>query len=115
MDAIAVDEPTGSFRPRSGNAIIGTGSVLSAAAFLWMRAGSNMPPPQFQGVCDRLHEAGLAIVPQDVFCLPVTWTSRAAYVVASLLVAVGFVLSGVILAASGRRLTAFLPLPSLWW
>ncbi len=107
MDAA---EPARSFRPRSGNAVIVAVSTLSVAAFLWMRAGSNMPPPQFQGVCDRLREAGLTIVPQDVFCRPATWATRAAYVVASLLVAVGFVLAGMILAASGHRVTALLPL-----
>ncbi|MGH2595650.1 MAG: hypothetical protein ACRDH7_06780 [Actinomycetota bacterium] len=110
MDVIAVAEPAGSFRPCSRRATIATASVLAAAVFLWMRAGANLPTPQFQGVCERLREAGLAITSKDVFCHPMPWTSRAAYVVASLLIAVGFVLPGVILAASGRRLTAFLPL-----
>ena len=77
---------------------IATVSVLSAAAFLWMRAGANTPPQQFQGVCGPLREAGLAVVPQDVFCRPMPWTTRVAYVMASLLVAVGFVLPGVVLA-----------------
>ncbi|MGZ5298503.1 MAG: hypothetical protein ACXWDU_02395 [Actinomycetota bacterium] len=109
MDAIVVAEPTGWFRPRSGSVTIATVSVLSIAAFLGMRVGAY-PPRQFEGACERLREAGLAIVPQDVFCRPMPWTTRAAYVVASLLVAVGFVLPGVISAASGRRLTAFVPL-----
>ena len=110
MDATVPVEPARSFRPHDGNAVVPTVSVLSVAAFLWMRAGSNMPPTQFRGVCERLREAGLTIVPQDVFCQPSTWASRSAYVVASLLVAVGFVLAGMILAASGRRVTAFVPL-----
>ena len=111
MGAIAegVDEPARSFRPRSGSVLIATVSVASTSAFLWMRAGTY-PPQQFLGACERLREAGLAIVPQDVFCHPMAWTARTAYVVASLLIAVGFVLPALILAASGRWLTAFLPL-----
>lgn len=69
-----------------------------------------MPFPQLEGTCERLREAGLAITPRDVFCQPIPWTSHAAYVVGSLLIAVGFVLPGVILAANGHRVTAFLPL-----
>lgn len=107
--AIGVGEPTGSLRPRWGKPTIAIASVVSAAVFVWIRAGTNMPT-QFQGVCERLRAAGLAIVPQDVFCQPVSWTSRAAYLAASLLIAVGFVLPCLILAQSGGRLTSFLPL-----
>ena len=84
-------------------------SVLSAAAFVWMRAATPLPYPQFQGLCERLLSAGLSLKPGDTFCDPAPWTSHAAIVAAMLLVAAGFVLACGILAATGRRGTALLP------
>ena len=84
-------------------------SVLSAAGFVWMRAATPLPYPQFQGLCERLLSGGLSLKPGDTFCDPAPWTSHAAIVAAMLLVAAGFVLACGILAATGRRGTALLP------
>jgi len=109
MSAVPVrlEEPVD--HPRSGRLLVASVSVLSAAAFVWMRAATPLPYPQFQGLCRRLLSDGLSLKPGDTFCDPVPWTSHAAIVAAMLLVAAGFVLACGILAATGRRGTALLP------
>ncbi|MGZ6544473.1 MAG: hypothetical protein ACXVEI_04090 [Actinomycetota bacterium] len=111
MGAIAVvaDVPAGTSPPRSGRLMVASVSVLSAAGFVWMRAATPLPYPQFQGLCERLLSGGLSLKPGDTFCDPAPWTSHAAIVAAMLLVAAGFVLACGILAATGRRGTALLP------
>jgi hypothetical protein len=111
MGAIAVvaDEPAGTSPRRSGRLMVASVSVLSAVAFVWIRAATPLPYPQFQGLCERMLSAGLSLTPGDTFCDPVPWTSHAAIVGAMLLVAAGFVLACGILAATGRRGTALLP------
>ena len=85
-------------------------SIGAAAGFVLMRAGLALPYPAFQGACERLRTSGLTVTTQDWFCQPVSWTAHDAYIVSALLMAVAFVLPCVILAATGRRLTALVPL-----
>jgi hypothetical protein len=85
-------------------------AVVAAAGFLMLRASADLPYPTFQGACERLRTSGVGVTPQDWFCQPVSWTTHSAYVASALLMAVGFVLPSVVLAATGRRLTALLPL-----
>jgi hypothetical protein len=107
--SVVADEPAGAFPPRSGRLMVASVSVFSAVAFVWMRAATPLPYPQFQGLCERMLSAGLSLAPGDTFCDPAPWTSHAAIVAAMLLVAAGFVLACGILAATGRRGTALLP------
>jgi hypothetical protein len=87
-------------------------SVLAATGFVALRMDREVPyafSPS-AGMCGRLRGAGLAITPADWFCQPLPWTARASYVSASLLLAIGFVLPCLVLAATGRRPTAVAPL-----
>ena len=106
-------------RPRLGRGGFGWGpaavaavSVLAAVGFVALRLDRAVPyafSPS-SGMCGRLRGAGLAITPADWFCQPLPWTARASYVSASLLLAIGFVLPCLVLAAAGRRVTAVAPL-----
>ncbi len=84
--------------------------VAAAAGFLMLRASTDLPYPTFQGSCERLRTSGIGVTSQDWFCQPLSWTVHDAYILSALLMAVGFVLPSVVLAATGRRLTALLPL-----
>ncbi|MDP9300379.1 MAG: hypothetical protein M3P43_05715 [Actinomycetota bacterium] len=101
---------TTSLRPHRGAAAVVAVSLLSAAAFVALRAGVSVPYPTFTGACQRLHDAGILVTAQDWFCRPAPWTAQAAYMAASLLLAVAFVVPCMILAATGRRVAAYLPL-----
>ncbi|MGZ4147414.1 MAG: hypothetical protein ACXVPL_06880, partial [Actinomycetota bacterium] len=82
----------------------------SAAAFVLLRLHTAYPSPTFQGACERLRASGIGLTERDWFCRPLPWTVRAGYVTGSLLVAAGFALGPAILAARGRRWSAFVPL-----
>ncbi|MEX0834240.1 MAG: hypothetical protein WD276_10285 [Actinomycetota bacterium] len=74
--------------------------------------GDDIGPayPTFLGVCERLRDSGLPVTPDDVWCYSFTWTQTAAPYAAAAVAFAGYSLAGVILAATGRRLTALLPL-----
>jgi hypothetical protein len=76
---------------------------------------SPLPFPTFAGACERLKASGLPLSPRDWFCQPQPWTAHAEYIGALSLLAIGLILPGMILAMSGRRLTAFLPLVAAPW
>ena len=112
MSAIAV-----ATAPRGGRArlrwepvVLAAVCVLAAAGFVLTRLDKVIPFPQFTGACQRLRGSGLAIISADWFCRPLPGTLRGAYSGALLLVAAGLVLPAAILAATGRRLTAIVPL-----
>lgn len=73
--------------------------------------------PTFIGFCNRIKAAGLPFIPSDQVCLPEFWHRwQLNYSATTLLVVAGACLTGVFLAATGRKLTAFLPLvPVLLW
>jgi hypothetical protein len=96
-------------RPRSGVLTVVVVSMVSVAAFVGIHAADTWPYAQFQGACERLRTAGLAITAQDTFCRPLPWTAHAGAVAGMLLFATGFVSACSILAATGRRGTAFIP------
>jgi hypothetical protein len=97
-------------RPRWREVAVVLACVAAAAGFLMLRASTDLPYPNFHGACERLRTSGVGVTPQDWFCRPVSWTTHDAYILSALLMAVGFVLPSVVLAATGRRLTALLPL-----
>ena len=99
-------------RLRLGPVAVAAVSVLAAAGFALLRLGWPAPYAYSStgGACHRLREAGLTITSADWFCQPQPWTARASYVSASLLLAIGFVLPCLILAATGRRVIAVAPL-----
>ena len=113
MSAIAaVRLRTGGRGTRLGPAAVAAVSLLCAMGFVALRLDRELPyafSPS-AGMCGRLRGAGLAITPADWFCQPLPWTARASYVSASLLLAIGFVLPCLVLAATGRRVTAVAPL-----
>ena len=113
MSAIAaVRLRTGGRGIKWGPAAVAAVSLLSAMGFVALRLDRKVPyafSPS-AGMCGRLRGAGLAITPADWFCQPLPWTARASYVSASLLLAIGFVLPCLVLAATGRRVTAIAPL-----
>lgn len=97
--------------------IIGAVSVLSAAAYAFLHFGdpSGLGYPTASGVCERIRESGIPAHPGDWFCSTPEWHSRANTMLSELLIAVGFAFPAAILAATGRRLTAALPLiPALF-
>jgi hypothetical protein len=85
-------------------------SVASTAGYLLVRSGSSYALADFPGVCGRLQAAGLQLLPQDWFCWSQTWSWRMSADAASLLLGLGYVIPCAILARTGRRLTAFLPM-----
>jgi hypothetical protein len=85
-------------------------SIGAAAWYVATRIGQPIPGPMFTGLCQRIRDAGLAIQPGDWFCRPDPSSSHAIYAGASLLVAVGIALPCAILASTGRRVTALIPL-----
>ena len=113
MSAIAAARPPVSRAGfRWGPAAVAAVSLLSAMGFAALRLDRDVPyafSPS-AGMCGRLRGAGLAITTADWFCQPLPWTARASYVSASLLLAIGFVAPCLILAATGRRVTAVAPL-----
>lgn len=84
--------------------------VAAAGAYVAVRYGATTPIPMFIGACQRLRGSGLAITSKDWFCNPVPWTHHASYLGANLLVWLTFVVPCAILAATGRRFTALLPM-----
>ncbi len=84
--------------------------LVSAVLSVLALVGTPLPFPAFQGACERLRGSGLPILPTDWFCRPAPWTTHASFVAASLMVGVALVLPCAILAATGRRATALLPL-----
>ena len=90
--------------------LVGAASVLSLALFVLMRIRIAAPYPVFQGLCSRIRDANIGPVPLDWFCQPIPWSAHAATIAGLLLYALGFVIPGVVLAATGRRQTAVLPL-----
>jgi hypothetical protein len=113
MSAIAVDavQPGGGIRPRWGPIVVAAVSALAVAAFVWMTRDTTLPYPSFAGACQRLRASGLEITSADWFCTSaIPSTARASMSAASLLIAIGFVVPCMILASTGRRATALLPL-----
>jgi hypothetical protein len=90
--------------------VITAASMFSIVLFVAMRVKIAAPYPMFQGLCGRIHDANVGPVKLDWFCQPLPWTAHAATIAGLLLYALGFVIPGVVLAATGRRQTAFLPL-----
>jgi type II secretory pathway pseudopilin PulG len=84
--------------------------LASVALYTALRAGTPLPYPTFASACSRLKDAGLPITPRDWACLPPPWTWAAEGLGATALVWAALALPGIILAASGRRLTALLPM-----
>jgi len=95
---------------RRRRALVGLVFGASAAAYVGVRYGTTTPFPTFVGACQRLRESGLPITAKDWFCHAVPWTQHASYLGANLLVWLMFVVPCSILAATGRRLTALLPM-----
>ena len=91
-------------------ALVGLVFVASSVAYVGVRYGATTPFPTFVGACQRLQESGLAITAKDWFCHAVPWTQHASYLGANLLVWLMFVVPCSILAATGRRFTALLPM-----
>jgi hypothetical protein len=75
-----------------------------------MRLDATLPIPTFVGACERLRASALPVTSRDWFCQASPWTTHASYAMALLLVAVGAVLPCAILASTGRRLSALVPL-----
>lgn len=90
--------------------LVAVACVGSAAWYVATRIGQPIPGPMFTGLCQRIQDAGLALQPGDWFCRPEPAASHAIYAGASLLVAIGIALPCAILASTGRRVTALLPI-----
>jgi hypothetical protein len=84
--------------------------IASATFYLLVRTDSLDALAQFPGVCGRLQAAGLQLRSQDWFCGSETLLWRVSSSAAALLLGIGYVLPCAILASTGRRLTASLPL-----
>jgi hypothetical protein len=69
----------------------------------------------FTGACERLKASGLPVTPYDWFCETSTLRPKVAFVGVSLLIWLGLVLPCAILAATGRRFTALLPMLIAPW
>lgn len=82
----------------------------AAATYVAVRSGVPRDLPGFQGVCQRLVQAGITLGPQDRMCGRDPSGGRTLFLLASAAVGVGLAWPPVVLAATGRRLTAFLPL-----
>jgi hypothetical protein len=79
--------------------------VAAAAAYAWMRLGAaDGEWAQLHGWCDRVE-----LAPTDWYCLVGLGRVRASFLGGSLLVGLGLALPGAILAASGRRWSALVP------
>ena len=122
----AVDTPSVSLRPvavRRGSpstqrrrvTLVATGVLAAAAAFIFLRRGMASPLPTFEGTCERLRTAGLAVTPRDWFCRPPAWTVRATPIVGALLAAIAFGLPCLVLASTGRAFLSFVPLVAAPW
>jgi hypothetical protein len=110
MATVAITEDRARRPIPARSVIVALSSASAAALFIAMRFGIEQPYPIFQGACERLADAGIGPWPLDWFCQPVPWSARVATIVAPLLLAAGFVIPAMVLAATGRRVTAFLPL-----
>lgn len=94
----------------AGRALAPLVFLASAGVYLAVRLGAPSTLPTFYGACQRLRDSGLALTSKDWFCNPAPWTWRAATLVATLLLWIAFVLPCAILASTGRKLTAVLPM-----
>jgi hypothetical protein len=88
-------------------AIIALGA---AAIYAGVRMGDPVGAPGFRGTCERLARAGVTMGPQDRLCGGDASRERMLFLLASVAAGVGLAWPPVVLAATGRRLTAFLPL-----
>jgi hypothetical protein len=90
--------------------LVGLVFAVAAGIYVAVRWGATTPEPTFFGACQRLRASGLPITSKDWFCRPAPWTHHAAYLGASFLMWLTFVVPCSILAATGRRFTALLPM-----
>ena len=110
MSVAAARAPWMPVRPRWGSAGVVLVSIVAVAGFVAMRASVELPYPTFHGACERLRASGLPLTPRDWFCQEPSSSIRSVFTAASVLMAAGFVIPCMILAATGRRITALLPL-----
>ena len=96
-------------RPRRTRVAITMVFAVAAGAYVAVRGGASTPFPTFVGACQRLKASGLQMSPKDWFCNPIPWTQHASYLAATFLVWLGYVVPCAILASTGRRFTALLP------
>ncbi|MEA2579220.1 MAG: hypothetical protein QOE83_112 [Actinomycetota bacterium] len=96
--------------PWRNGLLVGLVFAVAAGIYVAVRWGATTPEPNFLGACQRLRASGLAITSKDWFCRPAPWTHHAAYLGASFLMWLTFVAPCSILAATGRRFTALLPM-----
>lgn len=107
------NEPDSTPSPRAWprRALIGLAFVVPAGVYIAVRFGAATPfAVAFTGACQRLQQSGLPITSKDWFCNPVPWTEHAAYLGVNFLVWLMFVIPCSILAVTGRRFTALLPM-----
>lgn len=106
---------------RGGNArkTLAASLVTLASAGLYGLVRVGAPGVQafimFGGACERLKASGLPVTAADWFCNTSTLRPRTAFVGGSLLVWLALVLPCAILAATGRRFTALLPMLVAPW
>lgn len=102
----------GSLSSRRSGLIIATVSIVSAGMFalLGYLGSFAVALPTFLGACDRLRRSGLGPTPDDWFCRISESGTRLIAARSALLLGIGFGLTCLVLAASGRRWSAFLPL-----
>ncbi|MEX0990824.1 MAG: hypothetical protein WD004_00945 [Actinomycetota bacterium] len=94
--------------------IIAGVSVASAIAlaFMYPRVsfGIDVGLPTFLGACERIKESGIPPHPGDWWCSVPAWHIDANLIIGSVLIGVGLALAVAVLAATGRRASAILPL-----
>jgi len=91
-------------------------TLSSAGLYGLVRVSAPSPwAPSFLGACARLKASGLPVTASDWFCNPSTVRPHVIFVGVSLLVWLGLVLPCAILAATGRRFTALLPILIAPW
>jgi hypothetical protein len=66
--------------------------------------------PTFLGACERVKQAGIGPNSSDWFCQLSIGHIHVRFAESGLLIVAGLVITGMILAATGRRLSAFIPL-----
>ncbi len=99
--------------PGRRRALVGLAFAVALAVYVGVRHGStSVWPATFTGACQRLRDSGLTLTSKDWFCQQAPWTRTAANLAGNALIWLTFVVPCAILAATGRRFTALLPMLS---
>lgn len=104
--------------PWRSTLVVAAVSFASLGFYTWLRRSSwQIDSPMFFGACQRLRESGLPITSSDLFCPSDALRHHAndLYMMRTLLTGFGLAIPCAILAAAGRRFTAFLPLLVTPW